>query len=543
MVVTTPGARSRALEIARAHGRARAGPGPARRTPTARRATCTSVGTIAGVAEDTRPAPTATRRVELDGLQPRAAWSRLIGVDTLVAEVEPLDEGDAGDDWGAGGRGPRPLPARPRRAALVPRPAAPLARSRWPGSTWPASTCPSPATARQKLLESRRRRALPEDQPRPRRPAPQGAGDLTGAGPLPPRHRRRSPAPSPATPSSPAVGEGSNVLLFVLGFLAARLLGPTAFGEYSTAFAFVGLFRILPDFGMSYASTLAISRDRSRGASGWWADLLGFQAVLSVVTLALCLGIGARAATTASPGSRSSCCPSTSSSRRSSPRCAGCSRASSASGRRRSRCCVERTLLLVLGVAVLAAGRGVRGLRARLRGRAPRRHRRPRRLRARAACCPSRPAFDPPLWGELLRKGLPFAYAGAMITLFFQVDTVHPRDDARAAEVGLVPLARPRARGPDARARASSATRSSRPWPPGRPRAPEAVTEPLPPRVEVPAAGRPAHRRLRPARVGPLHRPPLRRRRTHRAWPRRGSCCPRPSSCSCPTSARRRSPA
>ena len=49
----------------------------------------------------------------------------------------------------------------------------------------------------------------------------------------------------------------------LVGFLAARLLSPAPFGEYSTAFAFVGLFRILPDFGMSYASTLAISRDRS----------------------------------------------------------------------------------------------------------------------------------------------------------------------------------------------------------------------------------------------------------------------------------------
>ena len=57
------------------------------------------------------------------------------------------------------------------------------------------------------------------------------------------------------------------------------------------AYAFVGLFRILPDFGMSYASTLAISRDRSR-ASGLVGNLLGFQAILSLLTLALCLGVG-----------------------------------------------------------------------------------------------------------------------------------------------------------------------------------------------------------------------------------------------------------
>ena len=36
-----------------------------------------------------------------------------------------------------------------------------------------------------------------------------------------------------------AVGEGSNLLLFLLGFLAARLLGPVGFGQYTAAFAFV----------------------------------------------------------------------------------------------------------------------------------------------------------------------------------------------------------------------------------------------------------------------------------------------------------------
>jgi O-antigen/teichoic acid export membrane protein len=43
---------------------------------------------------------------------------------------------------------------------------------------------------------------------------------------------------------------------------------------------------------MSYASTLAISRDRSQ-AQRLTGGLLGFQAVLSLVTLGLCLGIGA----------------------------------------------------------------------------------------------------------------------------------------------------------------------------------------------------------------------------------------------------------
>ncbi|PYQ43422.1 MAG: hypothetical protein DMF77_09950, partial [Acidobacteria bacterium] len=136
---------------------------------------------------------------------------------------------------------------------------------------------------------------MPQDQPRSRRPAPQGAGGLTpppADGP-PPLAEPRPVARTLARHTLfSAVGEGSNVLLFLLGFLAARLLGPTPFGQYSTAFAFVGLFRILPDFGMSYASTLAISRDRSQ-AQRLVGGLLGFQAVLSLLTIALCLGIGA----------------------------------------------------------------------------------------------------------------------------------------------------------------------------------------------------------------------------------------------------------
>jgi hypothetical protein len=87
------------------------------------------------------------------------------------------------------------------------------------------------------------------------------------------------------------VGEASNGLLFLLAFLAARSLTPMAFGQYSAAFAFVGLFRILPDFGMSYASTLQVSRDRTL-AGRIFGGLLGFQAVLSILTVVLCLALG-----------------------------------------------------------------------------------------------------------------------------------------------------------------------------------------------------------------------------------------------------------
>jgi O-antigen/teichoic acid export membrane protein len=217
------------------------------------------------------------------------------------------------------------------------------------------------------------------------------------------------------------VGEGSNALLFLLGFLAARLLGPAPFGEYSTAFAFVGLFRILPDFGMSYASTLAISRDRSV-AQRLLGGLLGFQIVLSVATVALCLGLGA----TRYQGVTRFAVVILSvdlvlKSLKSTLRWA--LKALERFGTEAVSLLAERTLLLVLGVAVLAAGYGVRGfvlvfVVVRLLDTSA--------LVAyvQRKVLPLRPRYDPRLWWELLRKGLPFAYAGAMITLVFQVDTV-----------------------------------------------------------------------------------------------------------------------
>ncbi|HEU0090519.1 MAG TPA: flippase [Vicinamibacteria bacterium] len=277
---------------------------------------------------------------------------------------------------------------------------------------------------------------MPQDQPWPRRPAPQGAGGLTS----PPAHGTpplAEPRPVARTLARhtlfSAVGEGSNVLLFLLGFLAARLLGPTPFGEYSTAFAFVGLFRILPDFGMSYASTLAISRDRSQ-AQRLVGGLLGFQAVLSLLTIALCLGIGAT-------------------------RYSGVTwfavvvlafdlvlksvkstvrwllKGLERFGTEAVSLLFERALLLVLCLAVLYAGRGVRAfvlafLVVRLLDTSALVAYVQRRV------LPLGPHFDARLWADLLRKGLPFAYAGAMITLVFQVDTVILEKMRGATEVG-----------------------------------------------------------------------------------------------------------
>ena len=57
------------------------------------------------------------------------------------------------------------------------------------------------------------------------------------------------------------------------------MAGAESFGYFTTGLAFVGVFRVLPDFGMAYASTLAISRDRSV-AERLTGGILGFQALL-----------------------------------------------------------------------------------------------------------------------------------------------------------------------------------------------------------------------------------------------------------------------
>ena len=57
------------------------------------------IGTVAEVAEQVASGD-GERRIELDGLR-RARVVTLVGVDTLLAEIELLEEGDGGDDWGS----------------------------------------------------------------------------------------------------------------------------------------------------------------------------------------------------------------------------------------------------------------------------------------------------------------------------------------------------------------------------------------------------------------------------------------------------------
>ncbi len=110
-----------------------------------------AVGTVATIA-NTIAIPDGGRRVELDGTQ-RARVVSLVGVDVLVAELAPVEDGDAGDDWGAAVEAlARYLHAHPDLRSFLDQ----QRRSREPMG-WVNLACqhlPITATARQKLLES-----------------------------------------------------------------------------------------------------------------------------------------------------------------------------------------------------------------------------------------------------------------------------------------------------------------------------------------------------------------------------------------------------
>lgn len=108
------------------------------------------VGTVATVSEDRTT--DGERRIELDGIA-RARLVTLFGVEALVAETEPLDDGDAGDEWGGAVEAlARYLHAHAELRSFLDQ----QRRSKEP-MAWVNLACqhlPITATARQKLLES-----------------------------------------------------------------------------------------------------------------------------------------------------------------------------------------------------------------------------------------------------------------------------------------------------------------------------------------------------------------------------------------------------
>jgi ATP-dependent Lon protease len=148
VVVAAPGA-LRALEIAKRTG-SRVLALAQRESPSSSR-DLHDMGTVARVTEDTT-LPDGGHRVELDGAS-RARAVSLVGTDVLVAEVTLLEEGDAGDDWGAAVEAlARYLHAHAELRSFLDQ----QRRSPEPMS-WVNLACqhlPITATARQKLLES-----------------------------------------------------------------------------------------------------------------------------------------------------------------------------------------------------------------------------------------------------------------------------------------------------------------------------------------------------------------------------------------------------
>jgi ATP-dependent Lon protease len=110
-----------------------------------------AVGTVAQVTEE-HTLGDGSHRVELDGLQ-RARTVTLVAGEVLVAEAELLDDGDAGDDWGAAVEAlARYLHAHAELRSFLDG----QRRSAQPMS-WVNLACqhlPITASARQKLLES-----------------------------------------------------------------------------------------------------------------------------------------------------------------------------------------------------------------------------------------------------------------------------------------------------------------------------------------------------------------------------------------------------
>jgi O-antigen/teichoic acid export membrane protein len=230
------------------------------------------------------------------------------------------------------------------------------------------------------------------------------------------------------------VSEASQVLLFLLVLLAARLLGPVAFGQYGTAMAFVGLFRVLADLGMPTASTLAASREPGSAARSY-GNLLGLQAVLCGLAVAACLLVGRRLYEGVTWLAVVLLCGELVA-RAAQTTLRWVLRVFGRFGVEAVAMSAERLLTLVLGVAVLLAGGGVPGLVAAF-------------VAVRAAnavgllawvrgnVLPLRARADLRAWRGLLRDGLPLAFSGAFLSLVVQLDSVLLERLGGARDVGL----------------------------------------------------------------------------------------------------------
>lgn len=73
---------------------------------------------------------------------------------------------------------------------------------------------------------------------------------------------------------------------FVLIIILAKFFGDAGLGKYSFIFAFVGIFSILSDFGISGLMTREIARDKTK-TEKYVANALGFKVILCLITILL----------------------------------------------------------------------------------------------------------------------------------------------------------------------------------------------------------------------------------------------------------------
>jgi ATP-dependent Lon protease len=151
LVISSPGA-LKALEVAERSGRRllalarrEEGGGPVRPRD------LHEMGTLAELTDNVALRE-GGRRVELDGAQ-RARVVTLMGIDAFVAEAEPIDEGDPGEEWG----GAVEALARYLHSHSELRSFLDQQRRSADAMSWVNLACqhlPITATARQKLLEA-----------------------------------------------------------------------------------------------------------------------------------------------------------------------------------------------------------------------------------------------------------------------------------------------------------------------------------------------------------------------------------------------------
>ena len=78
----------------------------------------------------------------------------------------------------------------------------------------------------------------------------------------------------------------THIISFLLIVIISRLLGSAGLGKYSFAFAFVGLFAVISDFGICTFSVRAISRDKEK-AQKYFSNYFSLKIILSLVALIL----------------------------------------------------------------------------------------------------------------------------------------------------------------------------------------------------------------------------------------------------------------